>query len=78
VSFTSDPDSLVDVGTMTLLVVVCSTVSVVPGRVVVSIVVSVLVGICARPPLTMTAEARKPATKRAARAESFTALGTYT
>jgi hypothetical protein len=30
---------------MTLLVVVCSTVSVVPGRVVVSIVVSVLVGI---------------------------------
>ena len=63
---------------MTLLVVVCSTVSVVPGAVVVSTVVSVLVKTCARPPLTMTAAARKPAAKRAARAESFTALGTYT
>ena len=40
-------------GTMTLLVVVCSTVSVVPGAVVVSTVVSVLVKTCARPPLTI-------------------------
>jgi hypothetical protein len=64
---------------MTLLVVVCSTVSVVPGAVVVSTVVSVLVATtCARPPLTMTAAARKPAAKRAARAESFTALDTHT
>jgi hypothetical protein len=36
------------------------------------------VTICARPPLTTTAAARKPAAKRAASAESFTALGTHT
>ena len=74
-----DGDSVVDVvGTMTLLVVVRSTVAVVPGAVVVSTVVSVVVVSCARPPLTMTPAARKPAANRAARPENFTAPGTGT
>jgi hypothetical protein len=33
---------------------------------------------CARPPLTMTPAARKPAANRAARPENFTAPGTGT
>src|SRR5256885_2346352 len=65
-------------GDVPSLVVVRSTVAVVPGAVVVSTVVSVVVVSCARPPLTMTQAARKPAANRAARAENFTALGTGT
>jgi len=77
----SDPEVVVPVdGTVTRWVVVCSTVVVVAGSVVVSVrvVCSVVVVSAAWPPVAIAPASSAPAAKRTARPENPSAFSTVT